>query len=90
MSHTDIAICSRTCTLSCALHLLILRVQTLIKPRPHSRKEAKLDTKTKLYQLNELAGKQSLLCFGELCIFHFRFRCYMPMYSFLIRTLRLF
>jgi hypothetical protein len=25
--------------------------------RPHSRKEAKLDTKTKLYQLNELAGK---------------------------------
>jgi hypothetical protein len=24
--------------------------------RPHSRKEAKLDTKTKLYQLNELAG----------------------------------
>jgi hypothetical protein len=28
--------------------------------RPHSRKEAKLDTKTKLYQLNELAGKHAL------------------------------
>jgi ribosome biogenesis protein BRX1 len=27
----------------------------LIRSRPHSRKEAKLDTKTKLYQLNELA-----------------------------------
>jgi hypothetical protein len=30
----------------------------LIEFRPHSRKEAKLDTKTKLYQLNELAGKE--------------------------------
>jgi hypothetical protein len=29
----------------------------LTKSRPHSRKEAKLDTKTKLYQLNELAGE---------------------------------
>ena len=27
----------------------------LIQGRPHSRKEAKLDTKTKLHQLNELA-----------------------------------
>lgn len=25
--------------------------------RPHSRKEAKFDSKTKLYQLNEMAGK---------------------------------
>jgi hypothetical protein len=32
----------------------------LIEYRPHSRKEAKLDTKTKLYQLNELAGKDYL------------------------------
>ncbi|KAF1947083.1 ribosome biogenesis protein-like protein Brx1 [Clathrospora elynae] len=33
-------------------HLL----QDLYSLMPHSRKEAKLDTKTKLYQLNELAG----------------------------------
>lgn len=32
-------------------HLL----QDLYSLMPHSRKEAKLDTKTKLYQLNELA-----------------------------------
>jgi hypothetical protein len=31
-------------------------VPLLTPYRPHSRKEAKLDTKTKLYQLNELAG----------------------------------
>jgi ribosome biogenesis protein BRX1 len=33
----------------------------LRKPRPHSRKEAKLDTKTKLHQLNELAGRFTIL-----------------------------
>lgn len=37
-----------------------MRDDSLIQSRPHSRKEAKLDTKTKLYQLNELAGKQTI------------------------------
>ena len=32
----------------------------LILDRPHSRKEAKFDSKTKLYQLNEMAGKLSI------------------------------
>jgi hypothetical protein len=34
----------------------LLFVFLLTGHRPHSRKEAKLDTKTKLHQLNELAG----------------------------------
>lgn len=28
--------------------------------RPHSRKEAKFDSKTKLYQLNEMAGTSKI------------------------------
>jgi len=31
---------------------------------PHSRKDAKLDTKSKLYQLNELAEKAKIYIYG--------------------------
>lgn len=61
VSPSATAICCRICTRSCmstprAFPELIFPFFLLTLYRPHSRKEAKLDTKTKLYQLNELAG----------------------------------